>query len=187
MRKKLSILVCSLHNRKHYLDRLVGILENQMTNDVELLVEMDGGEKTIGDKRNTLLERSQGGYITFIDDDDVVPKYYISEVLEGIKHNPDVIGIHLIMDHDGTYAERTYHSLKYQQWYQNKDDENFGRNRYYRNPNHLNPVKRDLALQVKFPSVNHGEDRDYSMRLLPLLKTEYYIPLPMYFYEYRKK
>jgi glycosyltransferase involved in cell wall biosynthesis len=184
---KLSILICSVESRKEYLERLLGILDRQKNDEVEVLVELDNGEKSIGTKRNNLLNRAKGDYIAFIDDDDVVPKYYVSEILEGIKHNPDVIGIHLIMDHDGTYAERTYHSLKYQIWSQDVDNENFNRNRYYRNPNHLNPVKREFALQIMFPEINHGEDKNYSMRLLPLLKTEYYIPVPLYFYEYRRK
>ena len=182
---KLSILICSVTKRKEFLDRLLKILEKQKTDDVEILVEIDDGEKSIGTKRNILLEKSKGEYITFIDDDDTIPKYYIGEILEGIKYKPDVIGIHLIMDHDGKHSERTYHSLRYGYWYHEPDQENFGRLKYYRNPNHLNPVKRELAVQVKFPEINQGEDKDYSMRLLPLLNTEYYIPLPIYFYEYR--
>jgi glycosyltransferase involved in cell wall biosynthesis len=185
--KKLSILICSLNSRKNYLDRLLNILEKQLTDEVEVLVDLDNGEKSIGEKRNFLLEKAEGEYITFIDDDDTVPNYYVSEILEGIKENPDVIGIHLIMDSDGKRAERTYHSLKYQNWYQEVDVDNFNRQKYYRNPNHLNPVKREIALKVKFPNINNGEDRAYSMNILPLLQKEYYIPIPMYFYEYRSR
>lgn len=183
--KKFSILICSTEKRKNFLNRLLTILEPQKNDDVEILVELDGGESPIGVKRNNLLEKSVGEYIAFIDDDDVVPKYYVNEILEGIKHNPDVIGLHLIMDTNGTYAQRTYHSLKYRNWWHEPDIDNFNRLKYYRNPNHLNPVKRNLALSVKFPPISNGEDRDYSMKLLSLLKTEYYIPVPMYFYEYR--
>jgi hypothetical protein len=56
---------------------------------------------------------------------------------------------------------------------------------YYRTINHLCPVKRELALQVKFPrGINNGEDADYSNRLRPLLKTEVYINKDMYHYDF---
>ena len=62
MSKKFSILVCSVEKRKHFLDRLKSILEPQLTDEVELLVDLDSGQKTIGQKRNDLLEKAQGDY-----------------------------------------------------------------------------------------------------------------------------
>lgn len=55
---------------------------------------------------------------------------------------------------------------------------------YYRNPNHLNPVKKELAIQVPYKEINFGEDKDYSERLFPLLKTEVYISGIIYYYLY---
>jgi hypothetical protein len=44
---------------------------------------------------------------------------------------------------------------------------------HYRSPNHLNPVRRELALEAGFPAkIYHGEDHEFSRRLLPLIKSE---------------
>jgi hypothetical protein len=48
-------------------------------------------------------------------------------------------------------------------------------------------VRRELALQAGFPEVAFAEDYEYSMRLLPLLKTEVLITEPMYHYDYWNK
>lgn len=184
MSKTLSILVCSLTCRAMIIQTLLSYLLPQITVDVELLIAADNGEKSTGEKRNELLEIATGNYIVFIDDDDVVSPKYISLVLAAISTNPDVVGIHLIMTNKGRPGSecRTYHSLKYRTWYDEPDPQSPGRRMYFRNPNHLNPVKRELALAVKFPTINTGEDHDYSKRLLPLLKTETYIEKPIYFY-----
>lgn len=68
----LSILICSLHSRSHLLAELKAILQPQLTGDVELLIEIDNKEISTGAKRNILLNRAQGKYIVFIDDDDMV-------------------------------------------------------------------------------------------------------------------
>ena len=184
MSKTLSILVCSLTCRATIIQTLMTYLLPQITTDVELLIAADNGEKPTGEKRNELLSIATGKYIVFIDDDDVVAPGYVRLILQAVKNDPDVVGIHLIMTNKGRAGSecRTYHSLKYRSWYDEPDPDNPDRKRYFRNPNHLNPVKRELALAVKFPTIKVGEDHDYSKRLLPLLKTETYIEKPIYFY-----
>ena len=78
---------------------------------------------------------------------------------------------------------RTYHSLKYKMWWDEEDVDRQGKRRYFRNPNHLNPVKKIFALATRFPETNCGEDHDYSKRLLPLLNTEVNIEKPIYYYQ----
>ena len=183
--KDFSILICSLEDRKNFLERLLANLNLQLKDNVEILTLIDNREKTIGQKRNELLVQAQGEYIAFIDDDDLVSDNYIELILEAIKTKPDVVGMHLLMTVDGANTEKTYHSLKYRSWYHEADPTNPGKLRYFRNPNHLNPVKREYALQVRFPEINNGEDRKYSEELLPFLHTEVYIEQPIYFYLYR--
>ena len=181
---KFSILICSLNRRARYLNALKAILQPQMTDEVEVLVSIDDGQESIGSKRQRLLNSANGEYIAFVDDDDVVSSDYVKLILEGIKKKPDVIGIHLIMRTDGVLSGLTYHSLKYNTWYDEAVPGQHFR-KYYRNPNHLNPVKKELALKAGFPSISMGEDRNYSAALLPYLKTEYYIESPIYFYKVR--
>lgn len=184
---KFSILICTLESRQDYLKRLLSILEpqvNQFPGDVEIVIEKDSGKMSIGKKRNMLLDKSQGEYIAFVDDDDIVSSDYVSKILEAIQSKPDTVGMHLLHFNDGNFAGLTYHSLRYQSWFENQD-KSTGLMRYYRNPNHLNPVRREHALSTKFPDISMGEDKDYSGKLLKKLKTEQYITEPIYYYFFR--
>jgi len=177
---KLSILICSLEKRQHLLNRLLKVLSPQLHNEVEMLINTDKGEKTIGKKRNELLDSAQGEFITFIDDDDLISTDYVSYVLQGINQNVDIVGMTGIITINGRYPRKFVHSIKYDHWY----EEN---NIFYRCPNHLNPVKKEFALQVRFPEINLYEDRSYSDRLYPIIKDkkEFFIDDPIYFYDYR--
>ncbi len=180
----LSILIPSLTNRKKMLDELLKSLEPQLVEGVEICINIDNGKKSTGQKRNELIKGCNGEYIAFIDDDDKVSGDYIALVLEAVKTGIDVVGMHLLMTRKEIQSteERTYHSLKYKHWYDEPDPDRKDKRKYFRNPNHLNPVKREFALQVGFPDKDHGEDHDYSKKLLPLLKTEFYIESPIYYY-----
>ena len=125
---KLSILVCALEKREEFHKTLMPVLGTQKAafkDEVEILVEIDNGEKSIGTKRNLLLERAKGDYIVFIDDDDMISDTYVSRILECIdKSQPDVIGIHLIMTTDKVTTEKTYHlqKLKPLEWRERKSE-----------------------------------------------------------------
>ena len=60
---------------------------------------------------------------------------------------------------------------------------------YYRCPNHLNPMKKNIALKVGFGNKSHGEDTDFALKLneMQLLKKEEMINHPIYFYKYQRK
>ncbi len=173
---KLSILICSLYSRHKFLDILLHILDKQKNDQVEILVEKDNGKTILGAKRNLLLEKAQGQYICFVDDDDKVSKDYISKILEALKTEPDCCGIEgIIFRRRNTPGKLFIHSIKYNTWFEEDGI-------YYRCPNHLNPVKREIALQIGFPEKNSGEDHVYSNGIFPLLKTEVYIKGSIYYY-----
>jgi hypothetical protein len=56
----------------------------------------------------------------------------------------------------------------------------------FRTPNHLNTIKTEIAKQVRYPEISHGEDQDYSHRLWnsSLMKTESLIGERMYIYQF---
>ena len=185
--KTLSILICSLENRKELLVKLLRELRGQthlykVTCCVELIVETDDGTMSTGAKRNLLLQRATGDYICFVDDDDMVSGDYIEKIMVAIneKSEPDCCSlqgeIHFSKGKLKGQTRIFKHSILYNSWYTTKD------NVHHRCPNHLNVVKRELALQVKFPEKDIGEDKDYSMRLFDLLKTEEQIHGTIYYY-----
>jgi glycosyltransferase involved in cell wall biosynthesis len=179
-----SVLIPSLERRKIKLERLLNVLHPQMQKEVELIVLTDNGEKTIGTKRNELLQKARGEYIAFVDDDDLVEPYYISEILQALEQKPDVVGLHLKYFENNILKGFAFHSLRYNQWWDEPHPTIKGMRNYYRNPNHLNPVKREYALATKFPEKNFAEDKEYSERILEYLKTEVYVEKNLYHYLY---
>lgn len=182
----LSILILSTKSREKYLNRLLSVLNPQLTELVEVITVIDEGESTIGKKRNDAVSRAQGEYICFVDDDDLVSNDYIIKILSALKNKPDCVGIHLLHYNDGMLAGFTYHSLKYRDWFESRESV-ISLMRYYRNPNHLNPVKRDIAQKCPFPETSWGEDREYSKNILQYLTTEEYVMEPIYYYLYRSQ
>jgi glycosyltransferase involved in cell wall biosynthesis len=184
----LSILVCSIDSRKDYLERLKSILVPQLEKrkeEAQLIVFEDNRESSIGAKRNALLSFAEGEYVCFVDDDDIVSDDYVDLILDAIEKRPDVVGIHLLHFEDGVHKGLTYHSLKYDHWWDEVNKDNPQLKNYYRNPNHLNPVRKEYAVRTMFPEINMGEDKQYSMGILKYLKTESYIERPIYTYLFR--
>jgi hypothetical protein len=180
MAYKLSILICSTFDRSVYFNNLISIIAPQLTDEVEVLHEIDNREITIGDKRNKLIERSKGEYITFVDDDDEVSKDYVKLILKAIESSPDCCSLNGIYTVNDRNPELFCHSIKYNEW---KTTNNTIK--YERNPNHLNAIKRSIAVKYKFIPVNNGEDQDWSMRIQGELSTEVEIKEIIYHYKYR--
>ena len=56
---------------------------------------------------------------------------------------------------------------------------------YLRTTNHISPVRRSIAIECGFPDISNAEDKSYSDRILPFLKTERKIGnIPMYYYQF---
>jgi hypothetical protein len=165
------------------------ILKPQILNkEVDIIIEKDNGELPIGIKRNFLLSKVTRKYCAFIDDDDTVSNDYVDRILESIqigkKGNKfiDCIGIcgYIIKNKKRTWQFR--HSITVNKWC--KDRKNMI---YFRTPNHLNPIRSDLAMRCKFPSISFGEDKSYSDMVKPYLKNEIFIEKPIYFYQMGNK
>ena len=172
--KQLSILICSITERAKLLHRLLVHLKVQMSDEVEIITEIDNREMTIGEKRNKLLLRACGDYVAFIDDDDLVSDDYISKILAAIKTSPDCCSLQGEITR-GKRMNVFLHSIEYDHWFRNCEI-------YYRCPNHLNAIKRSIALQVGFAHKNSEEDRDFSTQIYSLLKTEEKIAGTIYYY-----
>lgn len=179
---KLSILIPTLLSRVTYSNSLWEKLREQCEKakaKIEIIDCQDDGERTIGLKRNALLETATGDYICFIDDDDMISANYIELLMKAAKSDCDCSSLKGIITFNGTRPEIFEHSLKYKDWKTTNNEI-----KYERYPNHLNMIRSSIAKQFKFPETNHGEDHDWSTQLHKsgLLKTEYYIPDILYYY-----
>lgn len=152
-------------------------LELQANEGLEILTDSSMAYN-IGTKRNKLLQQARGEYVVFCDDDDLVTPDYVGKIFSGM--GADCIGISGIMTVDGRDLRQWHISREYGSWHE-KDGV------FLRTPNHISPVRREIALKVGFPDIEHGEDYAYSMGLLPLLKTENKVEGNIYHYKYVNK
>lgn len=192
--KSWSILICTVFERSDELVRLLNVLVPQVVahgDKVELIISSDDRKLDIGKKRQELVERARGEFISFVDDDDMVADDYVSKILPHLGYN-DYIGFKVQLNRkEDEYAisrgkkpeiKITYHSLRYSGWSED-------RNGYYRDISHLNPIRKSIALLESFDS---GKGEDYrwakSMRKHKhLLKRERFIDETMYHYNYDSK
>jgi glycosyltransferase involved in cell wall biosynthesis len=177
----LSVLICTKPDRFAMLETLVSglneqIKKNKLSKEVEILTD-DRMDITVGQKRNELIDQSKGKFVAFIDDDDEVHTDYLKLIVETIKEDEkiDCIGINGVIIFDKLYTRKWFVSMTYGDWHE-KDSI------FYRTPNHIAPIKRDLAIKCKFPDLNFGEDKHFSDLVLPLLKKEAIIDTPLYVY-----
>jgi hypothetical protein len=114
-----------------------------------------------------------------VDDDDRVSPNYVQRILPLLQPGDvDYVGWRMQAYIDGQPLKPTYHSLKFNGWWENQEG-------YYRHISHLNPIRRRLALEESFRSPHFPEDVGWALRLAAknVVKTEAYIgDEPMYHY-----
>jgi len=179
--KDLSILILTLPTRIDSYANLIRhlnhqIIQNNLIHRVQILSLCDTKEISVGEKRNILLQKSVGRYVCFIDDDDLISDDYVIKIITAIQHNCDVITF------CGDYVEsglRKPFSISMM----HRGDYNHD-NMFIRLPNHLCPLKREIAMQCHFTHKNFGEDSDYATMINTHIKNEYHIVDKLYFYMY---
>jgi glycosyltransferase involved in cell wall biosynthesis len=180
----LSILVCSLPSRVgDSFPKLIIELNRQCNGrPVQLLYLGDNRSMSVGEKRNRLLALADGDYTVFVDDDDMVPEYYVKEILDAIPSGSDVITIKALkteMINGQEIRLNMDFSLRY------------GKN--FRDsgilcmvPNHTCIIKRELSQVVRFENRNLSEDHLWAEKIFLSLKSETKIDKIMYYYKFDK-
>lgn len=181
---RLSILIPTLPERFNYLKRLKNILEPQVSKypgQVEIKIHDGGRQFTTGRKRNELISMCSGEYFCQVDDDDLVPVYYVSELMRAIESGPDVVTFNGYMTTDG--GNRQNFTIKLGSKYETVN------NHHYRFPNHLCAYKKSLVAAVKFPDQNIQEDFIWASQInkMGLLKSSVHVDREMYIYDFRTK
>ena len=187
MSPKLSILICTLKERSSLLHRLLKSLNRQclkFPGQVEILTEFDDRERTIGAKRNALLDRAVGDYVVYVDDDDRVSDDYIEEMLRGIETGKDAVCVQGTFTINGDQTtESPFIDTPYGP---HTVSVVAGRQQFLRGLQHLDAIKREIAQSVQFPDSSFTEDYTWGTDLerLKLVKTWHSIDHPVYFYDF---
>ena len=176
----LSICIASLSERSAQLDALCAKLRAMPGADrVEILTAVDDGAMPVYAKRNNLLQRARGLYVCAVDDDDDLSASYLPVILAAIDAGAGadavVFRAERTRDDDGPTVALDY--------YIGAAPEADGTD--WRTPDHLTPVRADLAKRVPFPAQLDNEDVAWRKALLPLLKRIVRAGSgPLYFYRW---
>ena len=176
----LSILIATLPERAHFLERMKGYL-GPLPEGVEIITDDRGRNVPTGTKRNEMVQASTAEWVVFVDDDDRVEPDYVSLIMDALKQNPDVVTF------QGTYFDACNPTPTRMDWTIKLGESYEARNGHiYRWPNHLSVMRRSIASQVRFPDIWQGEDYQWSKQIAErgLLKTEVHIPKQLYHYLY---
>jgi len=174
---ELSVLMAAMKHRPW--QRMKDALESQARKHpgrVEVLIELDAGQVPSGRKRQSLLERSQGTYVCYVDDDDTVADWYITRLLEGIASDPDVVTFNLNYLESGRITEIWRFGL----W---PNQRQAGRMCV----NHLCAWRREIATRVAWcPALGYGDVTLWFEPLFAsgLIETEHHIEESLYHYFY---
>lgn len=176
MRPLLSILIPSVPSRLMKLDVLLSHIGNP--SGVEVLALCDNKRRTVGAKRQALLDIARGDYVAFVDDDDWIANDYIAELLPRCASGPDVV----TFEQDATvddFTGRIIFDARCRQdepWQAGKEAR--------RRPWHVCAWRRELAVRGVFTETNYGEDAAWVAQVAPLAKTFLHVPKVLHFYRH---
>lgn len=169
---KLSVLIPTIPKRGSMFNLLFGQLVLQGASltpydkslPVEIVVDgsdsyMDGGP-SIGAKRDSLVQRAQGEYLLFLDDDEGISGNYLEVILQLCETGADVCTFRSIAKLEQYWTVIDMSLL-------HEENEQASPDRIVkRRPWHINAIRSDIAKQFRFEDINYGEDWKWMEQVL---------------------
>ena len=166
---KLSILTPTIPSREKQLKALSEKLANQIGDlPVEHLILCDNRKRSIGEKRQSLIDIANGEYIAFCDDDDNVWDNYVAELLKAIETKADVITFNQKAIYNGLES-KVHFGIK------NQDGQFNPGGITLRGPWHVCAWNRQKVKGCVFGFSNYGEDLVWSQQARKRIKTGHHI------------
>lgn len=146
-------------------------------NDVEHLVFCDDRTRSIGAKRQALVDIARGEYVAFVDDDDDISDDYVSNLLTAIASNPDVVTFRQRAIYNGLESEIHFGV--------NNQDGRFNPGGItLRAPWHVCAWKREVVAGCLFGESNYGEDLIWCQQARRRVKTATHIDRVLHTYRH---
>lgn len=179
-----TILVPTIPQRAALFERLMAALLPQLDEHegrVRVLAWRNQGTPRLAEIRDVMVDAAGTDYVSFIDDDDLVPEYYVAEVVQALAGRPDHVGFRMHYSSSPDDFEIVEHSLRWDRWGRSIDG------LLYRDFTHVDPIRTSLAQKGRFAVARprRAEDRVWVRQVRPWLSSEVFIDKIMYFYEYR--
>lgn len=173
----LSILTPAIWSRESAKFLAAAISEQIGNSPIEHLVLFDNRQRTIGAKRQALVDIARGKYIAFCDDDDDISPDYVLKLLAAAESNADVI----------TFRQRAiYNGLESEVHFGiNNQDGPFTPNGItLRAPWHVCAWRRDVVRGCQFGLSNYGEDLEWCLQARKRIRTAYHIDSVLHTYRH---
>lgn len=182
----LSILILSCPSRRKIhlqtiLDKVEGQIDLYPKAEVEVLVFYDNKKRSVGEKRNNMIQMANGKYVTFLDDDDDVADNYISVMCDTLLENPDIDSLTFGCRYTDISSNHTF-ICKYSKHYSTRVTSN-GICTIPGHP-HINPIKKEIAIKNQYKHTNFGEDTTWSNEMCNIVDTELMIDDVLYYYNF---
>lgn len=162
MTPRLSVLVPMVPRRlaSGVSTALIAELCRQAENQpVEILGLLDNKRRTLGAKRNDLLQMARGDYVAFVGDDDWVNSCYVELLLERIENAPDLITFQVFVSGGGVDSVVDL----------------------YESPRDICAWNRSLVRNLRFPEVSAGEDGAWAQAAHKRVTFQAHVPHPLYY------
>lgn len=177
---QLSILIPCIPSRFDKAKNLISKLqENIADKKIEILCLIDNKVKSIGEKRDDLVQVSNGKYFMFLDDDDDIEN--LDEVYEKTFLDVDVITFKSECRNSNGSKFIVTHHLGNE--IEHKNDGNGNYIDCNRPPFHINAWNKKYK-EYRFPFVSYGEDWGWLKQFVDLAQEEAYIDKIVYKYNF---
>lgn len=173
-----QILIATIPHRHATLAALLATLDEQAVPGLSVLLYRDNLDQSIAAKRQALLDAAEADWISFIDDDDTVYPGFVLRIMAAMYQGPDCVGFTVEYVVDGVPQGIAEHSIRYHGWYNWPE-------KMVRDISHLNPIRRELAIQGHFAG-GYSEDSRWAaeIRDARLLTEEVWVPGLAYRYQF---
>jgi len=180
----LSILIPTVPSRLEvfYTPLIKNLLkQSELYDEVEIIGFFDNKKRSIGEKRDVLLNLAKGKYLVFIDDDDRIADDYVKSIIEAIHNNinTDCIVFDCICCIDGGELKKLCkYGIEFEYGDINDGKEWRGK------PAHTMVYKSSIAKNHKYKSIQCGEDVEWVLRACREIKIQTRLDKVLYYYDY---
>jgi len=177
---KLSILVPTVPSRIDlFYPKIMKelIKQTKKYNDIELIALFDNKKRTIGTKRQEMINLAQGQYIVFIDDDDRIAECYVDDIMNTLYANPNVdcVVFNSICKVNGGIEKFCKYGIEFEYWDGGKE--------WRGKPAHTMVYKSSIVKKHKYSNLQHGEDCEWIKRACKDIKEQIRIDKVLYYYD----